>query len=772
MLQRAFQFAETWGVVLAAVVAAAVPATADGESLLADAAEHREVETVRELLKTSADVDAPQADGTTALHWAARYDEAEVARLLIEAGADPRVTNRFGIGPLALACQNGNGDLVELLLEAGADPNAAIPGDETPLMTAARTGKLGPVEALLDHGARVDDRESSGQTALMWAAAEGHVDVVQRLIQAGADISRRLPSGFTPLMFAVRGGHIPATKRLLAAGCGIEQVLSTQEGFRFGRDPWKLTPLLLAVENGHFELAKELLAAGADPNARPSGYTALHAVTWVRKPIRGDGNPPPRGSGKLSSLDLVRLLVEGGADVNAPLRRGRSELGRFTYTGSTPFLLAAQASDLPLMKLLVELGADPHLTNADGTDALAAAAGVGALGDGDESAGTDAEALVAVSYLLELGLDPNSVDDNGETALHGAAYQSRANLVPVLVAHGAKPDVWNHENRAGWTPLTIALGYRPGNFRPAPETIDAIEQAMRAANATRPDADALAEHERIWTGASNQSTPWVIRDLQYAHVGNTPLLLDLHMPQHVRDSPLVVWVHGGAWRSGSKRDMPLSQLVRAGYSVASVDYRLSPVAPFPAQVHDIKAAIRFLRSLSSRYGYRVDRIAIAGASAGGHLAALVGTTNRHADLEGTVGDCLDQSSEVQAIVDFYGPTNLATILAQSTPHGLGVRIPALQLLLGGQPDEKPQLARLASPVEHVDASDPPLLLLYGDQDPQVPINQAHELHGKYLQFELTTRLEVLHGAGHGGEVFYDEQTIQTVRDFLSDARTD
>ncbi len=214
--------------------------------------------------------------------------------------------------------------------------------------------------------------------------------------------------------------------------------------------------------------------------------------------------------------------------------------------------------------------------------------------------------------------------------------------------------------------------------------------------------------------------------------------------------------------------MPLDQLVKAGYTVASVNYRLSTEAKFPAQIHDIKAAIRFLRSVASRYHYRSDRITIAGSSAGGHLAALVGTTNKHTELEGTVGDCLNQSSEVQAIIDLYGPTNLMTILDQSTPHGLSVRKPALDLLLGAQPETVPELAKLASPVEHVDASDPPLLIIHGDQDPQVPINQSHELVGKYKQLNLPCQFEVIHGGAHGGKLFFDEQRQELMRQFLDD----
>jgi acetyl esterase/lipase len=337
-----------------------------------------------------------------------------------------------------------------------------------------------------------------------------------------------------------------------------------------------------------------------------------------------------------------------------------------------------------------------------------------------------------------------------------------------LRKNGADIAVWNHENRAGWTPLIIARGYRPGNFRPSLQTISAIEEAMTAARVEVPTNLDLGSHRRVWTSTGNKGTPWILRDIEYGRVGDLALLLDLHMPLKVTDSNLIVWVHGGAWRSGSKQSMPLSGLVDAGYTVASVDYRLSPVAPFPAQIHDIKAAIRFLRAISSRYGYRSDRIAIAGDSAGGHLAALVGTMNGHQELEGTIGDHLDQSSKVQAIIDYYGPTNLMTIVGQSTPHGIGVRVPALQLLLRGQPEDNPELAKLASPVEHVDASDPPLLLIHGDQDSQVPINQAHELQGKYKQLGLPVRFEVVHGAAHGGERFYDDALISVVRTFLQE----
>jgi acetyl esterase/lipase len=258
----------------------------------------------------------------------------------------------------------------------------------------------------------------------------------------------------------------------------------------------------------------------------------------------------------------------------------------------------------------------------------------------------------------------------------------------------------------------------------------------------------------------------VIRDIPFAQPGGHHLALDLYLPNGAKDPALVVYVHGGAWRAGSKGSMPLTGLLESGFAVASVDYRLSPIARFPAQIHDIKAAIRFLRAKRSEYGYDADRIVIAGSSAGGHLAALVGVTNGHQELEGSVGDHLQQSSDVQAIVSYYGASNFETILSQSTPRGLGVRIPALQLLLGAQPEDKPHVAKLASPVFHVDRTDPPLLLLHGDQDPQMPVNQSIELEGKYTDAGVPVALEFVHSAAHGGKLFYDADRNRVVVEFL------
>jgi len=259
-----------------------------------------------------------------------------------------------------------------------------------------------------------------------------------------------------------------------------------------------------------------------------------------------------------------------------------------------------------------------------------------------------------------------------------------------------------------------------------------------------------------------------VRDLIFATVDGLDLGLDLYLPAGVANPPLVVWVHGGAWQSGTKSPAPM-EFVRNGFATASIDFRQSTQARFPAQVHDIKAAIRFLRARASEFGYRTDQIAIAGSSSGGHLVTLVGVTNGHVELEGSVGEDLGQSSSVQAILNYYGATNLTSILSQSTPFGLGVREPALELLLGGLPDaneETQRLARLASPVFHVDAGDPPIHILHGDQDPQMPINQSHEIHGAYLNLGLDTTLDVVHGSTHGETIFMSGEYLDRALAFL------
>jgi len=474
-------------------------------SPLADAAEKPDRTAIRTLLEQRADVNAPQADGMTALHWAAYHDDLETARLLVEAKANVSAANRYGVTPLSLACQNGSTSIVELLLERGANPNTALRGGETALMTAARTGKPGPVAALLKRGAGVNAKERRGQTALMWAAAEGNTEVVEALIEAGADIRAKLTdSGFTPFFFAARNGRVDVVRALVKAGIDVNEGMEPRKPG--GKLPSQGTSaLILAIENGHYELALALLDAGAHPNDQRSGFAPLHVMTWVRKPPRGEdrGMPPPPELGKISSLQFIRELVERGADVNLRLANGSGGLGKFSTKSATPFLMASATSDIAYMMLLLELGADPWIPNVENCTPLIVACGIHVGSDqATEAAGEEPEVLEAAKMLLRLGADVNAVDANGETAMHGAALKNLPKVVQFLADNGARVEVWNKENRFGSTPLMIARGYRPGNFKPSFETVDAVQRIMRAAGVpipsnARPSVIRNSDWERV-----------------------------------------------------------------------------------------------------------------------------------------------------------------------------------------------------------------------------------------------------------------------------------
>ena len=450
---------------------------------------------------------AVDADGTTPLHHAVHRNDLKAAESLVRGGANVNATNRYGVPPLALAATNGNTAMLDLLLKAGANPNAAQSEGETILMTAARTGVASAVKTLIAHGADVNAKETwRGQTALMWAAAEGHAEALQVMLEAGAQVNARSNTGWTAVLFAAREGKIAAVKALLAGGADVNDALQARAGRGRGaggggggRPPsGGSSALVLAVGSGHFELASALLDAGADPNAAAQGWTALHHITWIRKPGTGSNDPAPYGSGNMDSLTLVRKLKAQGADVNARVtRRPNVGVTALNFVGATPFFMAARGGDAELMRLLVELGADPLLPNDDGTTPLMVAAGVGTHSPG-EDAGAPPEALEAVKLALELGGDVNTVDKNGNTAMHGAAFKQLPEVAKLLDAKGAKVEIWNHNNVSGWTPLRIAVGVHRGmNFRFHVPTADALREIMM-----RNGVSTEVEPEKVISGAT------------------------------------------------------------------------------------------------------------------------------------------------------------------------------------------------------------------------------------------------------------------------------
>lgn len=405
--------------------------------------------------------------------------EHEAVAALLEGGANPSTPNAYGVTPLGIACMNGDARLVDLLLKHGAKIEPS--GGEALMILAARSGSKPCLELLLERGCSPSDHGAGEQPPLMWAASRGHVDCVELLIKAGAAADEQLPSGFDALFFATRAGHKEVVAQLTQAGVDINDACKPSKKVRKGMRPGT-SALMLAIENGHFELALEMVAAGADPNDQRTGFTPLHAMTWVRKTVRGDsaeGIPPPRGSGSVTSLEFVAKLIDAGADPNLRAKSGNGGGGRLNTKHATPFFLACWTGDLPLMKLLLEGGADPALNNVDDSTPLLAACGLGVPAPGEEPS-LEKDAIAAAALLLEMGADINHVDKRGETTMHCAAYKSAPELIAFLDQRGARIETWNRKNKSGWTPLLIAQGFRPGNFRPIGYTVSAICSVMES----------------------------------------------------------------------------------------------------------------------------------------------------------------------------------------------------------------------------------------------------------------------------------------------------
>jgi acetyl esterase/lipase len=255
-------------------------------------------------------------------------------------------------------------------------------------------------------------------------------------------------------------------------------------------------------------------------------------------------------------------------------------------------------------------------------------------------------------------------------------------------------------------------------------------------------------------------------DVPYVTNGHERQKLDLYLPEKSDNSrrPVVVRIHGGAWRHGDKSgQQSAANYVKQGYIGVAINYRFSQHAPFPAQIEDCKAAIRWLKAHSDEYGIDPERIAVMGGSAGGHLAALLGTSGDTKMFD--VGEHLDQSSSVCAVVNQYGPTDL--LLAAKTP-GYERGASAVTQFLGGPISTKRELAIKANPITYVTTQDPPFLILHGDADPIVPVNQSDELHKALRETGVSSNYNVVKGGAHGGDAFKGQKYKQLVKIFLQE----
>ena len=489
---------------------------AAGDSPLVQAAREGDIATVRALIAKRADVNETSRDGSTALLWAAYHSDLAMAQALIAAGATTNTPNKYGVTPLLQASRTGATPVVQALLRAGADPKVTHPEGETPLMAASYAGSLGSVKLLLEANADVNATDTyQKQTALMWAATEGHTEIVEALITAGADPNIKAhvttlterkhadhpTGGFTALMFAARNGHETAVRALVKGGA--DPKLTNGDG---------ASATVVAIVNDRLDLAATLLELGADANDGSLYFAVdMHDATTDMR-ARDGSRLRADFPNKLNSLDLIKLLLDRGADPNKAFV---GQLHSYSLCcgediNSSPFFRAAVASDVEALKLMLAHGAEvewspteikkekkegapagrgnpnvgktPMMVAMTGGRGAAFAAGPGfeRLGPPPFREASNRDQHEALKILLAAGADANAKAPDGATLLHQAVTARQVPIIKTLVAAGGKLDAVNKDNL---TPLLLAEKPEP----PPPPGNNTDSRAYRPRRDSRED---------------------------------------------------------------------------------------------------------------------------------------------------------------------------------------------------------------------------------------------------------------------------------------------
>jgi ankyrin repeat protein len=420
------------------------------------------------LSRTKEDVNRRNPDGSTPLQWAVYNGNVAEARRLLRAGANVTLANNYGATPMTLAAEVGNAEMLKVLLEAGANADSPNPDGQTALLAVARTGNVEAAQVLLNHGATVDAKEKwGGQTALMWASARRHPEMMALLISKGADVNARSldrnyqrhiqaegrpknldSGGFTPLLYAARENCGACVKVLLENKADIDLP-----------DPDSVSPLLVAIMNANWDLAKQLIAAGADVNQwNIFGESPLLTAVDQRTRIDG-GRASIDAPNQTKGIDVVKLLLDRGADPNLPLFFKPANARGDVYTrGVTPLIRAAVNADLEVVKLLLERGADATVSTADRQTPIHAVLAGRAV---------EPQALELIRILQKAGTDVNVValinhpeEIRGGTALHYAVRKRYKTVIKELASFKIDMDAVDQD---GLTALdyTQSRGFMP-----------------------------------------------------------------------------------------------------------------------------------------------------------------------------------------------------------------------------------------------------------------------------------------------------------------------